>query len=61
MRSKRRPPPIAAAKGTDHRINRRIRIPRVQLIDHEGVNHGEIDTDAALRLAEEAGLDRVEV
>ncbi|MCA8915681.1 MAG: translation initiation factor IF-3 [Planctomycetes bacterium] len=61
MRSKRRPPPIAAAKGTDHRINRRIRIPRVQLIDHEGVNHGEIDTDAALRLAEEAGLDLVEV
>ncbi|MBZ0136031.1 MAG: translation initiation factor IF-3 [Planctomycetes bacterium] len=45
----------------DHRINRRIRIPRVQLIDHEGVNHGEIDTDAAMRMAEEAGLDLVEI
>jgi len=62
MKSKRRPPPAPAAKGSaDHRINRRIRIPRVQLIDHEGVNHGEIDTDAALRMAEEAGLDLVEV
>jgi translation initiation factor IF-3 len=48
-------------KGTDHRINRRIRIPRVQLIDDEGVNHGEVDTDFALRKAEEAGLDLVEV
>ena len=62
MRSKRRPPPAAASKGiTEHRINRRIRIPKVQLIDQEGVNHGEIDTDAALRLAEAAGLDLVEV
>jgi translation initiation factor IF-3 len=52
---------MSATKGMDHRINRRIRIPRVQLIDHEGVNHGEIDTDAALRMAEEAGLDLVEV
>jgi translation initiation factor IF-3 len=61
MQSKRRPPSALPTKGTDHRINRRIRIPKVQLIDHEGVNHGEIDTDAALRLAEEAGLDLVEV
>lgn len=61
MRSKRRPPPVAANKGTDHRINRRIRVPRVQLIDHNGENHGEIDTDAALRMAEEAGLDLVEL
>jgi translation initiation factor IF-3 len=61
MQSKRRPPSALPTKGTDHRINRRIRIPRVQLIDHEGVNHGEIDTEAALRLAEEAGLDLVEV
>ena len=61
MRSKRRPPPISAKSGTDHRINRRIRIPRVQLIDQSGENIGEIDTDAALRMAEEAGLDLVEV
>ena len=61
MRSKRRPPPVSAKSGTDHRINRRIRIPRVQLIDPSGENIGEIDTEAALRMAEEAGLDLVEV
>lgn len=62
MRSKRRPPPVDKNKSFgDHRINRRIRIPRVQLIDHEGENHGEIDTDKALRMAEEAGLDLVEI
>jgi translation initiation factor IF-3 len=62
MRSKRRPPPISTrGQQLDNRINRRIRVPRVQLIDHEGTNHGEIDTAEALRLAEEAGLDLVEV
>jgi translation initiation factor IF-3 len=62
MRSKRRPPPISTrGQHTDNRINRRIRVPRVQLIDHEGTNHGEIDTAEALRLAEDAGLDLVEV
>jgi translation initiation factor IF-3 len=33
----------------------------VQIIDHEGANRGEMDTDAALRLAEENGLDLVEI
>jgi translation initiation factor IF-3 len=62
MRSKRRPPPIATrGPGTDHRINRRIRIPKVAVIDAEGVNHGEMATEDALRMAEEAGLDLVEV
>ncbi|MBK8207480.1 MAG: translation initiation factor IF-3 [Planctomycetes bacterium] len=62
MRAKR-PPPVTAFRGpqTEHRINRRIRIPRVQLIDHEGTNHGELATEDALKLAEEAGLDLVEV
>lgn len=62
MRSKRRPPPVASrGSGQDHRINRRIRVPRVQVVDHEGTNHGELPTDQALRLAEEAGLDLVEI
>jgi len=62
MRSKRRPPPVAArGPGTDHRINRRIRIPKVVVIDAEGVNHGEMATEDAMRMAEEAGLDLVEV
>jgi translation initiation factor IF-3 len=62
MRSKRRPPPASSrGSASEHRINRRIRIPRVQVIDHEGVNHGEMPTEEALRLAEKAGLDLVEV
>lgn len=43
------------------RVNDRITIRRVRLIDHEGENHGEIDTHEALRMAREAGLDLVEV
>lgn len=50
-----------AKSGRDNRINRRIRVPKVQLIDQEGENHGEMDTDKALKLAEDAGLDLVEV
>ncbi|MBX3461391.1 MAG: translation initiation factor IF-3 [Planctomycetes bacterium] len=63
MRPKRPPPPSNLRSGPqqEHRINRRIRIPRVQLIDHEGNNRGELPTEEALKLAEEAGLDLVEV
>lgn len=63
MRPKRPPPPSNFRSGPqqEHRINRRIRIPRVQLIDHEGNNRGELPTEEALKLAEEAGLDLVEV
>jgi translation initiation factor IF-3 len=43
------------------RTNDQIRAPRVVLIDHEGVNHGEIANQEAKRIAEEAGLDLVEV
>ncbi len=43
------------------RINDRITIRRIRLIDHEDENHGEIDTFEALRMAREAGLDLVEV
>jgi len=43
------------------RSNREIRIPKVQLIDAEGQNLGVVATDQALRMAEEAGLDLVEI
>jgi translation initiation factor IF-3 len=43
------------------RTNRDIRVPTVQLIDAEGVNRGPTDVAAALQLAEEAGLDLVEI
>ncbi|WP_081871237.1 translation initiation factor IF-3 [Nitratireductor basaltis] len=43
------------------RANRDIRVPRVQLIDDEGNNRGVVSTDEALRIAQDAGLDLVEV
>jgi translation initiation factor IF-3 len=42
-------------------VNRRIRVPRVLLIDEQGNRLGEFMTDDALRLAQERGLDLVEV
>jgi translation initiation factor IF-3 len=36
-------------------------VPRVQLIDAEGQNIGAVPIDQALRMAEEAGLDLVEI
>ncbi|WP_297323143.1 translation initiation factor IF-3 [uncultured Bartonella sp.] len=43
------------------RSNQDIRNPQIQLIDHEGHNHGIISTQDALKIAEEAGLDLVEI
>ncbi|MFM8646997.1 MAG: translation initiation factor IF-3 [Methylocystis sp.] len=43
------------------RINRDIRARDVQLIDAEGKNHGAIPIQDALTMAEEAGLDLVEI
>lgn len=44
-----------------YRVNRRIRIRQVFLIDDEGNQLGVMDTDEALRIAEEKSLDLVEV
>ncbi len=38
-----------------------IRSPEIRLIDHEGNNHGVVDPRDAVRMAEEAGLDLVEI
>lgn len=43
------------------RVNREIRAREVQLIDDDGGNRGVIPTSEALALAEEQGLDLVEV
>ncbi len=43
------------------RINWRIRVPQVRLIDEEGGQVGIIPTQQALQMAEERGLDLVEV
>jgi len=43
------------------RVNREIRVPQVQLIDSEGQNRGVIAILDALAMADEAGLDLVEI
>ena len=50
------PPPTE-----QHRINRQIRVPQVRLIGADGSQVGVVATDDALRRAEEAQLDLVEV
>ncbi|MBW8283571.1 MAG: translation initiation factor IF-3 [Rhizobium sp.] len=57
----RRPFKADAPVKEGPRSNREIRIPRVQLINDEGQNLGILPTDEALRMAEEAGLDLVEI
>jgi len=52
-------PPVPQKEGP--RINREIRVREVQLIDSEGQNRGVLETLAALQLAEEEGLDLVEI
>jgi len=57
----RRPFKTDAPVKDGPRSNREIRIPKVQLIGADGENMGVVPTDQALRMAEEAGLDLVEI
>src|SRR5690242_21223783 len=43
------------------RINEEIRVREVQLIDKDGSNKGVTEINAALAMAQEAGLDLVEI
>ena len=43
------------------RVNERIRVPRVLVIDDAGEKLGEMDTTEALAMAKERGMDLVEV
>ncbi|MDR3290152.1 MAG: translation initiation factor IF-3 [Rickettsiales bacterium] len=43
------------------RTNRQIRLPEVRLIDQDGNMVGVVQTFSALKMAEEAGLDLVEI
>lgn len=52
-------PPVQKESGT--RINEEIRVREVHLIDKDGANRGTVATAEALRLAQEAGLDLVEI
>ncbi len=51
----------AAPQKEGPRINRDIRVREVQLIDSEGKNHGVVQMLDALGMAEQAGLDLVEI
>ena len=50
-----------AIRNQKARINRRIRVPQVRLIDENGEQVGVISTNEALMMAEDRGLDLVEV
>ena len=52
-------PPVPQKTGP--KTNREIRAREVMLIDHEGQNRGVSELVDALRMAEEAGLDLVEI
>ncbi|MEW6712261.1 MAG: translation initiation factor IF-3 [Candidatus Riflebacteria bacterium] len=43
------------------RVNRRIRVPQVRLVDEAGAMVGVIATNEAIQMAEERGYDLVEV
>ena len=47
--------------ASDYRINERIRVPEVRLIDSDGENKGVVPIDEARAIAESADLDLVEV
>ena len=57
----RRPFKAAPATKDGPRSNRDIRVPRVQLIDDTGANRGNVSIQEALEIAEQAGLDLVEI
>jgi translation initiation factor IF-3 len=57
----RRPYRAAPTVKEGPRINDEIRIPQVQLVDTEGHNRGIVDIGEARQLADEAGLDLVEI
>ena len=52
---------MPARPEDSHRTNRKIRVPQVRLVGAQGEQVGIVPTDEALRMAQEAGLDLVEV
>uniref|UniRef100_UPI000E6D10E8 translation initiation factor IF-3 n=1 Tax=Pseudooceanicola algae TaxID=1537215 RepID=UPI000E6D10E8 len=57
----RRPHNAPPTRDTGPRVNDRIRCPEVRLIGAEGENVGVVTPTRAMALAEEAGLDLVEI
>ncbi len=52
---------LPAPSKDEHRINERIRVPQVRLIDDKGEQVGVVPTAQALQMARERGLDLMEV
>ncbi|MGM0413291.1 MAG: translation initiation factor IF-3 [Pseudomonadota bacterium] len=52
---------MAAEKQKKPRLNEGINVPQVRLVDAEGEQKGVVETREALALAEESGMDLVEV
>lgn len=50
-----------SSSSDENRINERIRVPQVLVIDEVGTQLGVFPTDQAIRMAREKGLDLVEV
>ena len=64
VRRGRGAPPTRTTGGpisTELRINERIRVPEVRLVGPNGETVGIVPTDQALKLAQEADLDLVEI
>ncbi|WP_442954463.1 translation initiation factor IF-3 [Pararhodobacter sp.] len=57
----RRPHNAPPSRDTGPRVNDRIRAPEIRLIGAEGENIGVVTPAKAMELAEEAGLDLVEI
>ena len=57
----RRPHNAPPTRDTGPRVNDKIRAPEIRLIGAEGENHGVVTPERAMDLAEDAGLDLVEI
>jgi translation initiation factor IF-3 len=57
----RRPHNAPPTRDTGPRVNDRIRSPEIRLIGAEGENVGVVSPQRAMQMAEEAGLDLVEI
>lgn len=53
--------PVPHHNKDEHRINERIRVPQVRLIDEQGNQVGVVPTHEALQMARERGLDLMEI
>ena len=61
MRISRRRPKPKKSQQRRYRTNQYIRAPQVRLVDETGQNIGVVETAKALAMAQEKGLDLVEV